>query len=113
MQIQRLSWAGVRISVEETTILVDPLGQIDARMEGLMGKQLAELTDLSALSQPSGVFITHEHADHIDAPSLLAAFGANVPIYAPAAAVENVRKTGLHNVTGLEVGERVEVGAST
>lgn len=64
MKIQRLSWAGLKIEVGRTTILIDPLldpGQLGSEKSFFPIQTSTELVY---------VLVTHHHADHYDPPTI-------------------------------------------
>src|SRR5215211_4333247 len=70
MQIHRLSWAGIRLRVGATNILVDALA--DPNATGYDDKPFAEGLIVPA-GEPASVqfaLITHRHGDHYDLPTL-------------------------------------------
>lgn len=69
MQIQRLSWAGLKITLGPTTIVVDLLDDT-SRLSAIMGKPKGPLCALDAQESVHLALLTHLHPDHYD-PSAL------------------------------------------
>jgi L-ascorbate metabolism protein UlaG (beta-lactamase superfamily) len=70
MLIQRLSWAGIKITVGKTNILVDAMA--DPQATGYDDKPFAEGLIIPA-GEPASIdyaLITHRHGDHYDLPTL-------------------------------------------
>ena len=110
MFMQRLAWAGVLFRHANTTILIDPIGQLDELTGTLVGEPLEELRPLTEFAKPDAVFVTHVHGDHFDVASLLNAYGSDLPLYLPAESVATATQAGFTNVTGLHPGDRADVG---
>jgi len=114
MIMQKLTWAGVAISCEGTTILIDPIGNTSDHPEkplaARMGEPRETIFPLTHITNVSSIFVTHLHPDHFDPDAISAVFGSDIPVHVPEESVESARKTGLRNVVGLSAGEKVNVG---
>jgi L-ascorbate metabolism protein UlaG (beta-lactamase superfamily) len=69
MRIQRLSWAGIKVDVDPTTVVVDLLEDTD-RLRPIMGEPKRPLVSLEQEGSVQLAVITHLHPDHYD-PSAL------------------------------------------
>ncbi|WP_052947470.1 MBL fold metallo-hydrolase [Aneurinibacillus tyrosinisolvens] len=114
MIVQRLSWAGILIRHEESTLLIDPLENTgnteDKPLTANFGVPLEPLLPLSDLSRPAAVLVTHIHPDHFDHDSIRSAFGGNVPLVLPDESAAYARKKGFSNVEGASIGDSFTYG---
>jgi L-ascorbate metabolism protein UlaG (beta-lactamase superfamily) len=69
MQIQRLSWAGIKVIVGSTTIVVDLL-EDTGRLRPIMGEPRGLLSALDAEGSVHLALLTHLHPDHYDPAAL-------------------------------------------
>jgi L-ascorbate metabolism protein UlaG (beta-lactamase superfamily) len=69
MDIQRLSWAGIKVVVGPTTVVVDLLEDF-TRLRPIMGEPKGPLFALSAKGSVHLALLTHLHPDHYDPPAL-------------------------------------------
>lgn len=69
MRIQRLSWAGLKIVVGSTTVVVDLLEEV-SRLRPIMGDPVGPLASIEGRHTVRLAAITHLHPDHYD-PSAL------------------------------------------
>ncbi|MUT66979.1 MBL fold metallo-hydrolase [Paenibacillus sp. NEAU-GSW1] len=105
MNIQKLTWAGVRLESGGSSIAIDPLFHFPAKF----GKPNEEMLPLDTFGTVDAVFITHHHDDHFD-PEAIKQFYGDVPVYAPTAALPIMGERGLKQLIGVELGETIEVG---
>lgn len=114
MRLQKLSWAGILIQSEDTTILIDPISKTPTGQEkpfaGRLGEPLEPLITFDQIAKPTAVLISHIHPDHFDPESILEFYGPDMTILVPAENVETVKNTGLKNVTGVSVGFSKNIG---
>lgn len=99
MIVQRLPWAGVRVTAGGTTIVIDPITRI---LEEFGGAR-EPMYPLDHFGPVDAVLITHLHEDHFDPDAIMAAYGANVPVHVPADAADAARAKGLTNVIGVTI----------
>jgi L-ascorbate metabolism protein UlaG (beta-lactamase superfamily) len=99
MEITHYGHACVLLQTGDTRILIDP---------GTYSQGFEELTDLAA------VFITHQHADHLDVVRLpqLLTNNPGATVYVDALSMETAKEAGLA-ATVLAPGEQVRAGSST
>lgn len=107
MNIQKLPWAGIRIVVGKTALAIDPITRI---LEEFGGAR-EPMRPLSEYGTLDAVLVTHLHEDHFDPDAVLSAYGAEIPVYVPADVLDAARTSGLKNITGLAVGESVQIGS--
>ncbi|MFC4099480.1 MBL fold metallo-hydrolase [Paenibacillus xanthanilyticus] len=106
MNIQRLSWAGIRIEAGGTAVLIDPVTRIPDRFGGAR----EPMHPLRTYGEADVVLVTHLHEDHFDPDAIIEAFGADIPVYVPSAMADSARAKGLTNVIGADVGESFALG---
>ncbi|MDQ0061377.1 MBL fold metallo-hydrolase [Paenibacillus harenae] len=106
MIIQRLPWAGIRISEGDIVIVIDPISRI---LEEFGGAH-EPMYPLSFFGNADAVLITHLHEDHFDPDAIIKAYGAAIPVYVPNEVAETARAAGLTNVNGVAVGTSFEIG---
>ena len=97
----------VLVAMDGTRLLTDPLlrGRVaHLRRRATVDRQ--ELGDLDA------VLVSHAHYDHLDLPSL-DSIGRATPMVVPRGIGTLLRRRGFADVTELDVGERVTIGALT
>ncbi|WP_372630552.1 MBL fold metallo-hydrolase [Cohnella sp.] len=101
MEIQRLPWAGVRVTLRGSSVMIDPVTRIPERFGGAR----ETMYPLAQFGATDAVLLTHLHEDHFDPDAIVAAYGANIPVYAPADVADAARAAGLGNVIAASVGE--------
>ncbi|QRG68800.1 MBL fold metallo-hydrolase [Brevibacillus choshinensis] len=106
MNIQRLPWAGIRISSGDFTIAIDPVSRIPEKF----GKSREPMYPLEYFGKVDAVLVTHLHDDHFDPAAITATYGASVPVYVPAEVADTARAAGLTNVIGADVGTTYKLG---
>lgn len=80
LSVQRLAWAGVRLQLPDSTLLIDPLVN-----PATWGNTLPDtLVAVSDLPGERHVLITHTHSDHFDADAVAAALTKGGAIAYPA-----------------------------
>lgn len=106
MNIQRLPWAGIRISSGNRTIVIDPVSRIPEKF----GEPREPMYPLEYFGKADAVLVTHLHDDHFDPAAIAAAYGASVPVYVPQEVADTARAAGLSGVIGAAVGTTYELG---
>ncbi len=107
MLLQRMQWAGVILKTERTTVAIDPFYNVNT---DFFGEPLLPFFPLDEFGAVDAVLITHLHSDHFDHRAIVEAYGADVPVYVPAASVEAAKQTALTNIIGVSLGEIVSIG---
>lgn len=86
LRAQRLAWAGIRLSLPESTIFIDPL-----RNEKVWGGALADpLVPVNDAKGARFVLVTHRHSDHTDPVAIQEALGTDGTLVYAGAGVPNV-----------------------
>lgn len=98
MRITHLGHACVVVETATTKLLIDP---------GSLSSGFAEVREVT------GVLVTHQHADHLDAGRLsaLLANNPNAKVYVDAGSATTVRQLGITPVV-VAVGERIAIGGT-
>ncbi|MBB6669823.1 MBL fold metallo-hydrolase [Cohnella nanjingensis] len=109
MNVQKLPWAGIRVTSGTSAVVIDPLYNFPTKY----GSSNEPLFPLRAFGPANAVLITHEHGDHFDPAAIIDAYGPNVPVFLPAESVAVALAAGLTNATGASVGEAFRIGAFT
>ena len=68
--VERLTWAGVKIVAADTTVLIDPVGR-----DIWDGSPPGGLADVTSETRRTYALITHTHNDHFDVPTLKRVLG--------------------------------------
>ena len=100
-----LGHSTVLVELDGVRLLTDPL----LRDRVLFLRRRANPAGSAELQDLDAVLISHQHADHLDRPSLRSIEGGP-PAIVPAGAGRHVAGLGLGEVTELAVGERAAVG---
>ena len=103
----RITWLGhstVVIELDGVRLLTDPLLRTRAAHLRRVVPPVLEL------SRVDSVLVSHAHWDHLDLRSL-ELLGRDVPVVIPLGAARLLRRRGFSNVTEVEEGEHVDVGA--
>ncbi|RED61837.1 MBL fold metallo-hydrolase [Cohnella lupini] len=109
MNIQKLPWAGIRVEVESTAIVIDPLYHFPNKL----GEPQELFYPLESYGPATAVLITHQHADHFDPQGIISAYGSDIPVFVPKEIRDLVTSSGLGNVTGAAIGDVFTVGPFT
>lgn len=76
MQIQRLFWAGIKVTVGSTTMVVDLLEEVD-RLRPIMGEPRGPVYVLQEAGSVDLAIVTHLHPDHYDPAALRRRLGSS------------------------------------
>ncbi|QGQ97333.1 MBL fold metallo-hydrolase [Paenibacillus psychroresistens] len=109
MNIQKLPWAGIRVELEDSSVVIDPLYHFPAKL----GEPNEPFFPLESFGSVAAVLITHQHADHFDPQAIIAAYGADVRVFVPVEIVNLATTNGLSNVSGAALGETFVIGPFT
>lgn len=110
LQVRRLAWAGVEVTLSGTRLLIDPLENVERFKDTGLGAARRPVPPV-AMREGTHALITHIHGDHFDA-ELLARLppGGTVGCHAPL--VQAVAAAGIAAV-GQELGEPRQIGSLT
>ncbi|MFC5650005.1 MBL fold metallo-hydrolase [Paenibacillus solisilvae] len=109
MKIQKLPWAGIRVEVEQTSIVIDPLFHFPAKY----GEPHERFYPLDEFGSVDAVLITHHHGDHFDQAAISTYYGADIPVYMPQESIALAAAHELKSVQGVTVGQSIEIGSLT
>jgi L-ascorbate metabolism protein UlaG (beta-lactamase superfamily) len=107
----RLTWLGhstVLIELDGVRLLTDPV--LRSRIAHV--RRVAEAPSAAAFGALDAALVSHLHYDHLDTSSLRR-LGRSVRVISPLGSRGLLRRRGLANVTEVEVGGTVEIGAVT
>lgn len=107
MFIKRLPWSGVVLQTETTSIVIDPLYNVNA---GFFGEPRTAFYPLTELESMDAVFITHTHSDHFDPQAILEFSREDIPVYIPEHSIIEPDILKQLNLIELSLGESVTVG---
>ncbi|MBV1894766.1 MAG: MBL fold metallo-hydrolase [Ilumatobacteraceae bacterium] len=110
MELTWLGHATALIDVGDYRIITDPL--LTKRVAHLRRRRSVPTSLGADVADVDLVLLSHLHLDHFHLPSLRL-LRPNARILAPRGSLALLRKAGLHNVTELEVGDRVGCGPVT
>ena len=103
MDIQRLSWAGIKIVVGSTTIVIDLLEDM-SRLQSIMGEPQGPLCKVDAEGSVHLAVVTHLHPDHYDPIALRRRLAPPNRVVCHRDIGEKIRADGFQ-VHALELGE--------
>lgn len=114
MVIQRLTWAGLRISAsnehgQTSTLYLDPLFEVPPRFAPFLPGPAPYVLPAGPAT---AVLLTHLHEDHYGPASVRRVAQADARIFCPAESAQEVAHDGFR-ATGLKVWERSTVGPFT
>ena len=110
MRITYIGHATVLIEVAGTRILTDP--NFDPRLGRFLRRVAAPGVALDKLPALDAILLTHAHADHLSFTTL-SALPQGVPVIAPPAVRDWLRKRGYRQAEALGPGDRAAVGGLT
>lgn len=94
MKIERLAWAGIKISAGSTTAVIDALGD-PAPLSSFMGPPRHEVGPVAADATVDAALVTHIHPDHYDPPTLRKALEVEAEVLCPMTMRTQVHADGL------------------
>ena len=103
-RITYLGHATVLIEVAGSRLLTDPILR-----RAVFGGIIRRAGETPEVEGPDAVLLSHQHADHLDLPSLRA-LGSDTPIVAPRGVGRRLRRAGMSTVHEMEAGDAREVG---
>jgi L-ascorbate metabolism protein UlaG (beta-lactamase superfamily) len=109
IRVRRLSWAGVQICVENTTLLIDPLENIP-KGAGVAGEPHTKVAP--SAEKIDAALITHARDDHYDVQTLSAKLKPGGRVLCPASAAAAIAADGF-KVTGLQNYDVTKIGPYT
>jgi L-ascorbate metabolism protein UlaG (beta-lactamase superfamily) len=90
LQAERLTWAGVKLVANDTTVFVDPVGT-----DLWDGEAPEGLVPVTADTRRRYALITHAHNDHFDVETLKAVLGERGYVISPEAEATYIASRGL------------------
>lgn len=106
MKIERLSWAGIKLSADDGAIVIDALGDASS-LEQFMGKPASPLVRVGEPGSVTAALITHGHPDHWDPGTLSECLVPDAPVVCPPYMTSYVAEAGLRP-QALAVGATAE-----
>jgi L-ascorbate metabolism protein UlaG (beta-lactamase superfamily) len=106
VQIKRLSWAGVEITVDNRRLLIDALQSLP--QESLMGRPHWPLFVIEKTPGRTDALVTHIHRDHLDPEALRGLLGEEGIVYCHQPIVPTLREAGLL-YEGVELWKTIQV----
>jgi L-ascorbate metabolism protein UlaG (beta-lactamase superfamily) len=103
-RITYLGHATVLIEIGGARLVTDPILR-----RAVFGGIIRRAADAPELEPPDAVLLSHQHADHLDLPSLRA-LGTATEIIAPRGAGRRLRKGGMAAIREVGAGDRESVG---
>lgn len=106
----QITWVGHAtyvVQIGGLTVLTDPVWS--QRIPGVRPRVTPAGLDWAALPRIDAVVISHNHYDHLDAPTIRR-LPKNTPILVPAGLAQWFRRRGFHDVTDLDWWEAREIG---
>jgi L-ascorbate metabolism protein UlaG (beta-lactamase superfamily) len=107
VQIKRLSWAGVEITVDHRRLLIDAL-QFVAPLESFLGRPRWPLVAIERTPGRTDALITHLHPDHFDPETLHDLLGEEGIVYCHEPILATLREAGLR-CRGIDLWKTSEV----
>lgn len=107
LKIQRLSWAGIKFELDNTTLLIDPI--ITDIWEGANPQPIVPI---EITTRRRYVLITHPHNDHYDRSAIAEALGERGRVICHSSVATYIASDGF-KVTPVELYEPVSLGGFT
>lgn len=107
LTVERLTWAGVKMVANETTVLIDAVGT-----DLWNGDAPGGFVPVTSETQRTYALVTHTHNDHLDIETLRRVLGDNGYVIAPVHHATHLSSRGLRVITA-ELYEPVSRGGFT
>jgi L-ascorbate metabolism protein UlaG (beta-lactamase superfamily) len=107
LRVTYIGHATLLLELGDTRVLTDP--NFDPRLGRILARVAPPGIPLNDLPPLHAILITHAHADHLSFASLNA-LPRDLPLYAPPAVSQWLRRRGYDHATPLAPGETVTVG---
>ncbi|OCT15103.1 hypothetical protein A8709_13410 [Paenibacillus pectinilyticus] len=108
MKVTKLPWAGIRIEINDTSIVIDPLYHFPSKF----GQPHEEFFPLNDFGRIDAVLITHHHPDHFDQPAIAQFYGEEIPVYLPSESLKFINSSSLKQIHGVELGQLIKIGSA-
>ncbi len=108
MKITKLSWAGLKVESDGTTVFIDPVVNFE-KMEKYMGKPLMPVLEIPAGEQADAILLTHLHQDHYDRETIRKILKPCGRVWVHREVEEKIRTAELP-VRGVELNTPVQIG---
>jgi L-ascorbate metabolism protein UlaG (beta-lactamase superfamily) len=110
VQVTRLSWAGIRVDVNDQRLIIDAIEGRNGEVQSHLGAPLKPLVPIASDDKRVDIAVlTHLHPDHYDLDALRRNLSSGGKVVVPAAAAPDLAGTGL-NVLGVEDFASVQLG---
>lgn len=96
MKITRLSWAGLMLESDSTTLYIDPLQNVSGMVSFLGHPQFPIFPIPEPKTGKANALITHIHQDHFDRPYLLELLKDNGELWGPDPVYDIAKNMGLN-----------------
>lgn len=94
MDVERLAWAGIKVTAGDTVVAIDALGDA-APLEEYMGPPAHEVGMVAEAGTLTAALVTHVHPDHYDPRTLQQCLEAGAEVVCPMTMRERVAADGL------------------
>jgi len=94
MKIERLAWAGIKVTVDDTVVAIDALGDASP-LASFMGPPRHELGEVADPGSLHAALVTHVHPDHYDPQTLHGCLEDGAEVLCPMTMRDQVVKDGL------------------
>lgn len=111
MHIQKLSWAGIKVTAAKTSLAIDALLHVE-QVKPLMGKPAGSMFAIDTTKRIDLALITHVHPDHYDPALLKAWLKTGGKVLCPAGIVAKIIRDGF-SATGLSFYESIAIQGMT
>ncbi|TYP74486.1 MBL fold metallo-hydrolase [Paenibacillus methanolicus] len=107
MKVTKLPWAGIKVEMDETHLVIDPLYHFPSKF----GQSHEPLFPLSDFGGVEAVLITHHHPDHFDPEAIARFYGEDIPVYLPSESLRHIHPSSLKQLHGVELGQSLKLGS--